>query len=139
MLKRALLCVFCLSFNASFLMAEDASDGGAKVQNDYRYFPLEPDIITNYVKPGKRIGFVRITIELMVKSSGDYNLIDKHEPLIRDKIISILGQQDEKMIKSTAERDAIRLNCLEEVNNLLYAETGEKPLEDLLFTKYLYQ
>tara|TARA_R110001583_G_scaffold26757_2_gene96257 strand:+ start:25168 stop:25587 length:420 start_codon:yes stop_codon:yes gene_type:complete len=139
MWKRALLCVLCLSFNSSYLMAEEATDGGAEVKNDYRYFQLEPDIITNYVKPGKRIGFVRITIELMVRSSGEYNLIDKHEPLIRDKIISILGQQNEKMIKSITDRDAIRARCLEEVNNLLYDETGEKPLANLLFTKYLYQ
>ncbi|WP_413700404.1 flagellar basal body-associated FliL family protein [Psychromonas sp. KJ10-10] len=139
MLKRALLCVLCLSFNASLLMAEEASDGSAVVQNDYRYFQLEPDIITNYIKPGKRIGFVRITVELMVKSAGEYDLIDKHEPLIRDKIITILGQQNEKIIKSTADRDSIRQRCLEEVNNLLFTETGEKPLTDLLFTKYLYQ
>lgn len=139
MLKRALLCVLCLSFNVSLLMAEEASDGSAPIQNDYRYFPLEPDIITNYIKPGKRIGFVRITVELMVKSSGEYDLIDKHEPLIRDKIITILGQQNEKMIKSTADRDSIRQRCLEEVNELLFTETGEKPLANLLFTKYLYQ
>lgn len=139
MLKRALLCVLCLSFNASFLMAEDAPESGTEVQNDYQYFQLEPDIITNYIKPGKRIGFVRVTIELMVNSSGNYKIIDKHEPLIRDKIISIIGQQNEKMIKSIADRDLIRQRCLVEVNELLFAETGEKPLANLLFTKYLYQ
>ena len=136
MFKRALLCVLCLSFMPVFLMAEDAP---AEAKGDYQYFQLEPDIITNYIKPGKRIGFVRITVELMVDSKSSYSLLEDHEPLIRDRIITILGEQTEKVVKSVIERDSIRQRCLEEVNKLLYLETGKKPLEELLFTKYLYQ
>ncbi|PKF63069.1 flagellar basal body-associated protein FliL [Psychromonas sp. psych-6C06] len=140
MWKRALLCVLCLLFNSSFVLADEEATGeGEAVQNDYQYFSLEPDIITNYIKPGKRIGFVRVTVELMVKSKSNYALIDEHEPLIRDKIIAIFGQQNEAMVKSITEREGIRARCLEEVNQLLYTETGKKPLEDVLFTKYLYQ
>lgn len=138
MFKRALLCVLCLSLNTSFLMAGEAPEE-EQVGNDYQYFQLEPDIITNYIKPGKRIGFVRITVELMVKSKGNYAVIDRHEPLIRDKIITIFGEQTEIIVKSITEREGIRQRCLDEVNELLFAETGKKPLEDLLFTKFLYQ
>ena len=53
--------------------------------------------------------------------------------------ITILGQQTETNVKSISEREGIRQRCLIEVNALLYAETGKKPVEDLLFTKYLYQ
>jgi len=116
-----------------------AEGEGAEVANDYHYFQLEPDIITNYVKPGKRIGFVRITIDLMSASAEDLALIETHEPLIRDKIIRIFGRLTEDVVKSTSEREEIRLLCLEEVNDMLKKETGEKPLEDLFFTKYLYQ
>jgi flagellar FliL protein len=132
MFKRALLCVLCLSFSSSFLMAEEA-------KADYQYFQLTPDIITNYIKPGKRIGFVRLTVELMVDSKSGYALIENHEPLIRDKIITILGEQTEIVVKSIVEREGIRQRCLDEVNEMLYKETGKKPLRELLFTKYLYQ
>jgi flagellar FliL protein len=118
---------------------EESTEAVEEAKNDYHYFQLEPDIITNYLKPGKRIGFVRITVELMAKSKSNYALIDDHEPLIRDKIITILGQQTEIMVKSITEREGIRKRCLDEVNELLFTETGKKPLEDLLFTKYLYQ
>ncbi|WP_022942337.1 flagellar basal body-associated protein FliL [Psychromonas hadalis] len=137
MFKRALLCVLCLSFISSFLTAEEAPI--EEIQNDYQYFQLEPDIITNYIKPGKRIGFVRLTVELMVKSKSNYAVVENHEPLIRDKIITIFGQQTEMMVKLISEREGIRKRCLDEVNELLFAETGKKPLEDLLFTKFLYQ
>lgn len=138
MFKRALLCVLCLTFISPFLLAEE--EGGEQAtQNDYQYFLIEPDIITNYIKPGKRIGFVRLTVELMVSSAGDYEILDAHEPLIRDKIITIFGEQKEAMIKSVTERDGIRQRCIDEVNELLLVETGGKPIKELLFTKYLYQ
>jgi len=137
MWKRVLLCVLCLSFSASFVMADE--EGVEEVKNDYHYFQLEPDIITNYIKTGKRIGFVRITVELMAKSKGNLSLIDDHEPLIRDKIITIIGEQTEAMVKSISDRETIRQRCLDDVNEMLKAETGKEPVEDILFTKYLYQ
>lgn len=140
MLKRTLLCVLCLSFASSFLMADEESAAGKKgAKNDYQYFQLEPDIITNYINPGKRIGFVRVTVDLMVNSQSDYDVIALHEPLIRDKMISILGEQTGVIIKSVSERENIRQRCLDDVNDVLYQETGEEPLSDLFFTKFLYQ
>jgi len=134
---RALLCVLYLFFSSSYLMAEEAP--AEEVQNDYQYLQLEPDIITNYIKPGKRIGFVRITVELMVKSKANYALIESHEPLIRDKIISIFGQLGEDAVKSPTERPGIRQRCLDEANEIIFEETGKRPLVELIFTKYLYQ
>ena len=134
MFKKVLFCLLCFSLFSSTLFAETETE----VVEDYQYFLIEPDIITNYIKPGKRIGFVRITVELMVKSKANYATLETHEPLIRDKIITVFGQQNEKKVKSITERDEIRQRCLDEVNELLFAETGKKPVE-LIFTKYLYQ
>lgn len=140
MWKRVLLCMLCLSFTSPFLMAQDSpSNNNNGVRNDYQYFQLEPDIITNYIKEGSRIGFVRITVELMVKSKTDYDMIEKHMPLIRDKIITIFGRQSEVAIKSVADREGIRQHCLDAVNEVLFQEMGRRPVIELLFTKYLYQ
>jgi len=136
MFKKALFCVLCLSLFSPLLFAEGEATAG---ENGYQYFLIEPDIITNYIKPGKRIGFVRVTVELMVKSKSNYAVLENNEPLIRDKIITIFGEQNEAMVKSVTDRENIRQRCLVEINDLLYAELGKKPLEDLLFTKYLYQ
>ena len=137
MLKKMFIFVFCFSILSAPLFAEE--EATEAVANDYMYYLLEPDIITNYIKPGKRIGFIRITVELMVKSKSNYALLENNEPLIRDRIITIFGEQKESQIKSLAERDTIRQHCVEQINALLFAETEKKPVEDLLFTKYLYQ
>ncbi|AGH80234.1 flagellar basal body-associated protein FliL [Psychromonas sp. CNPT3] len=136
-MKKILLCLFC--FSLSLFSPAILADEEGEVKNDYQYFLLEPDIITNYIKIGKRIGFVRISVDLMVNSQSDYELLERHEPLIRDRIISIFGEQNEDKVKSISERELIRKHCLEDVNNLLFAETGTKPIKELIFTKYLYQ
>jgi flagellar FliL protein len=133
-LKKVFIFIFCISFLSSPLLAEEEA-----VNNDYQYYSIEPDVITNYIKPGKRIGFIRITIELMVRSKGDYSILYMNDPLIRDRLITILGEQDEQAIKSVEERDVIRQRCVEELNNLLFTETQKKPIVDILFTKFLFQ
>lgn len=109
------------------------------VKNDYHYFLLEPDIITNYSSSGKRIGYIRATVELLVESKSDLALLEMHEPLIRDKIIEVLGEQQESVIKATGQRENIRTQCIGAVNTVIASETGKKPVIELIFTKFLYQ
>jgi len=132
------MCVFYFTlFSPLSVIAEEGSASNTGI--DYQYYPLEPDIITNYVKAGKTIGYVRVTAELLVNSSTNFAIVQKHSPLIRDRIITILGQQNEKEIKSAAERESIRLRCLLEVNDVVAAVAGTRPVQDLFFTKFLYQ
>lgn len=108
--------------------------------SEYAYFQLEPDIITNYLnEERKHLGYIRVTVELMVEKSEYLPLVQHHSPLLRDAIIRILGEQDIKQIKSIDGREAIRVYCLEVANNLMIQEEGKKMFKDLLFTKYLYQ
>lgn len=137
MFKKALIFVLCFSLFSPLLLADEAVNG--EVKDDYQYYLIKPDIITNYIKPGKRVGYVRVSVELMVKSKANYALLENHEPLIRDKIITIFGEQSEAKVKSVIDRDTIRQRCLDEINELLFAEAGKRPVKDLMFTKYLYQ
>ena len=138
MLKKVLICVFYFTlFSPLSVIAAEGTVSNNGV--DYQYYPLEPDIITNYVKAGKTIGYVRISAELLVNSSANFATVERHSPLIRDRIITILGEQNEKEIKSAAERESIRLRCLLEINDVVAAVAGTRPVQDLFFTKFLYQ
>ena len=136
MFKKVLLFVLCFSLFSPLAFSEEKAAGDAG--SDYMYYLLEPDIITNYIKPGKRIGFIRVTVELMVKSKENYEILHHNEALIRDKVITVFGEQNEKTIKSITDRDSIREDCLDAVNAVLFAEIKKNPVEDILFTKYLY-
>lgn len=104
--------------------------------SDYAYYGFEPDIVTNYIAVKKKMGFIRITVELMVE--GDNLLVvEHHAPLLRDAIIDIIGQQAEAKIKSMKGRAEIQLQCEEQVKTLLTQETGQPLIKKLLFTQWL--
>ncbi|MCK5817797.1 MAG: flagellar basal body-associated protein FliL [Psychromonas sp.] len=110
-----------------------------KINADYQYFVLEPDIIANYLSSGKRVGYIRVKVELLVKSKQDLKILDKHEPLIRDQIIDVLSSQQADVIKSAGQRENIRKQCITAVNTALKSETNVQPVKQLIFTKFLYQ
>ncbi|WP_341502705.1 flagellar basal body-associated protein FliL [Gallaecimonas sp. GXIMD4217] len=102
------------------------------------YFELEPDIITNYLSSARRMGYVRVTVQLRVRDAKGLTQVEHHAPLIRDAIVNILGSKEAQEIKSLTGREEIRLACLRQVKDLMTEETGEPVVEDVIFTKYLY-
>jgi flagellar FliL protein len=104
---------------------------------EYAYFGFEPDIITNYVAVKKKMGYVRLTVELMLEDSNSLEVVEHHAPLLRDAIINIIGQQPEAKIKSINGRYEIQNLCEEQVKSLLAKETGQPLIRKLLFTQWL--
>lgn len=123
------LMVFSVSMPSS---AESGS-------HDYVYYGFEPDIITNYISSGKKLGYVRVAIEIMVDGSANLEKVEHHAPLLRAALVEVLGKQSEEHIKSLSGREATRKLCMSTINQLLEQETGEALARELIFTKYLYE
>lgn len=104
---------------------------------DYVYFGFEPDIITNYVAMKKKMGYVRLTVELMMDDANNLAVVEHHAPLLRDAIITIIGQQPEDKIRSIRGRNEIKAMCEEKVKSLLTEETGKPVIKKILFTQWL--
>ncbi len=104
---------------------------------DYAYFGFEPSIVTNYVAVKKKMGYVRLTVELMIEDASNYEVVEHHSPLLRDAIINIIGQQPESKVKSINGRHEIQRLCEERVKQLLEKETGKPLIKKLLFTQWL--
>lgn len=121
-------------FACMFTVAQSAQ------ARDAAYFGLEPDIITNYISSNARnIGYVRVTVELMLSSSSHIEAAEHHAPLLRATTIDIFGRQTEEQVKSLTGREDIRRACMEELKKLMKKETGNEMIKDVIFTKYLYQ
>ena len=110
--------MFKYLFFFSFLLTLSTSISPAKASN-YAYFGFEPDIITNYVAVKKKMGYVRLTVELMVEGDN-LTIVEHHSPLLRDAIINIIGQQSEAKVKSMKGRAEIQLLCEEQVKAVSY-------------------
>ncbi|MCL1147189.1 flagellar basal body-associated protein FliL [Shewanella sp. 10N.261.52.F9] len=109
-----------------------------KALEEYAYYGFEPEIVTNYIANRKKLGYVRISVELMVKKPEQLVSLERHDPLLRAAIVEILGNQTEDKVKSLTGKEEIRRECYEMINRLLEQEVGEPLVVNLLFTKYLY-
>lgn len=104
------------------------------------YYGFDPDIVTNYISGnGRSLGYIRVTVELMLEDKAFLADIEHHEPLILDIIYGVISKQPEEKIKSLTGREEIRLAILEQLQQAMQRESGKTMIRDLLFTKYLYQ
>ena len=83
------------------------------------------------------MGYVRLTVELMIEDASNYEIVEHHSPLLRDAIINIIGQQPESKVKSINGRHEIQRLCEDKVKELLEKETGKPLIKKLLFTQWL--
>lgn len=112
----------------------------AQTGSNFAYFSLEPDIVTNYLGlNARKLGYVRVTIELMLEDANYLTAAEHHSPLLRAATIEIIGRQTEEKVKSLTGREDIRRACLETMRELMKKETGNEMIKDVIFTKYLYQ
>ena len=104
------------------------------------YYGFDPDIVTNYISGNRRsLGYIRITVELMLEDKAFLPAIEHHEPLILDIIYGTISKQPEDKIKSLTGREEIRLALLDQLQQAMKKEAGNPIIRDILFTKYLYQ
>jgi flagellar FliL protein len=114
-------------------------NGQEVVRKSYAYFSLEPEIVTNYLgSSARKLGFVRVSIELMLEDPDFLEAAEHHSPLMRAATIEVFGSQKEEKVKSLTGREDIRRSCLEKLQELMLRETGSKTIKDVIFTKYLY-
>lgn len=126
-------------FTGLFVLLVSLTSLSARAESTVGYFGFEPDIITNYIGPSsKKMGYVRVTVDLMLNKTSDIAIVEHHTPLLRDALVEILSKEPENKIKSLTGREQIRLKSAEKLKSLLKEETGQEIIRDLLFTKYLY-
>ncbi|AXV64354.1 MULTISPECIES: flagellar basal body-associated protein FliL [Pseudoalteromonas] len=134
-MKKSLLSIYLISM----LVIGATTSFSTRAESNVGYFGFEPDIITNYIGQGnKKLGYVRITVDLMLNDISDIGVVEHHTPLLRDAIVEILSKEPEENIKSLTGREEIRKRCTEKLKALLKQETGQEIVREVLFTKYLY-
>ncbi|AOT07209.1 flagellar basal body-associated protein FliL [Pseudoalteromonas luteoviolacea] len=130
MVRTLLFIATLIASTASFQLKAESSVG---------YYGFEPDIITNYIgQSNKKLGYVRVTIDLMLDDIANIAVVEHHTPLLRDAIVQILSKEPEETIKSLTGREEIRQRCAAKLKTLLKDETGQEIIREVLFTKYLY-
>ena len=136
MTKKSLFVGLLLIISSLFAPTVFAKDDA---NHQMGYFTLAPDLTTNFVTTGKKLGYIQIRVDILVANNSELPNLEYNNPQIRNALVEVLGQQPEQRIKSLSGREEIRKECLTVINEILLAETGKTLAVDLLFTKYIYQ
>lgn len=133
MLRFVALCI-CLA-TASQLSAQQAPPA----PEGPLYYTMTPDIITNYQNSGQTLGYIRVSVDLMLERADQMPLVEQHMPLLRDALNGLLAEKNQQEIRSLPVRSELATEGQRRLNDLLLQETGQAPIRRLLFTNFLYQ
>ncbi|MFN3579416.1 MAG: flagellar basal body-associated FliL family protein [Pseudomonas sp.] len=132
MLRAAL---FCLVVSLSALLPLQAQDAASPAA---QYIELSPSFVGT-VGPGPRIQYMKIDVALRANDPAAVAKIQYHDPLIRNALVRLFGQQTLEGLASLEGKERLRTEALEVVRNTLEEEEGEPLVDDLLFTNLVTQ
>lgn len=137
------LCLFNALLVTGALAGEHGSgggsEGGEKGGKANEYMDIKPALITNYGGPGP-IHFLKAEITLRLSKTADAaETVAHHLPRIRHELIMLLSRQSEENLESMQGKEQLRQDALAAVQKVMKDESGNKNVEDLLFTNFVIQ
>jgi flagellar protein FliL len=102
------------------------------------YFPIKPAFVVNYQSRGRQ-RFLQVDVALMTRSPEVYAAIQAHLPLIKNRLVMLLGGQVFEEIQTDEGRELLRQQSLEAVKAIMDAEIGNAEIDQVLFTNFVMQ
>ena len=121
--------------------AEGESEAAPKGPPIYHAF--DPPLVVS-LQEGGTMRFLQVTVEAMARDDHSIKAVQSHMPVIRNNLLNILGGRSFAELTSREGKEAIRKECLTEVQNILKANDPADPehpitVEDLYFTSFVVQ
>ena len=105
-----------------------------------RYVELKPTFVTNFgVSDSGRLRYVKADVTVRVETADAEYATRYHLPALRDRIVLLLARQDESTVSSSAGRQTLKAEALNELREVLRKEEGEDYIAELMFTNFIVQ
>lgn len=102
------------------------------------YYPLKPDLIVTYLARGRH-RYAQIGITLMFRDEEVLNAVELHKPMILNALNMVFSGQEYEALQTAEGKELVRLQCLEELQNIMQQEIGKPGIEQVLFTDFVMQ
>lgn len=102
------------------------------------YFNFDPPFVVNFADDD-HIRFLQVVIEVMTFDETVIADIESYMPLFRNNMILLLSNVEYSKINNSAGINALRMEALIEMQNILEEKTGRKGIEELYFTNFVMQ
>ncbi len=121
---------------------ESTAKGKAKAKAEPKAPPIyqafDPPLVVSFQDQGS-MRFLQVTVEVMGRDEGTIKAVQTHMPVIRNNLLNIFSGHGFADLISRDGKEAMRKECLTEVQRILKENTGKPGVEDLYFTSFVVQ
>ena len=122
---------------------DEASTDAAEVVEEEPLLPaqyviLKPEFVVSF-QVGSRQRFLQVSIDVMTRKQAVVDALTLHEPMIRNDIIRVSGEQNFDRLRTAEGRVELQDLLLQQIRQIVQRESGIEGVEALLFTNFVMQ
>jgi flagellar FliL protein len=102
------------------------------------YLALAPSLVVNLASE-RKTKYLRVDIQFYLDTAEDAERVTLHLPVIRNRLITLLGGREADQIMSTEAREQLRAELLEKLRETLTEVAGAPTIRELYFTGFIIQ
>ena len=120
--------------------AEEAKEAKEGEAPKVSYISLTPPFVGNYGLDGTaRLKVYKADVALRVTGEEAAKAVKANEPLIRNQLVALFGQQTSETMNNVEAKEKLRQEALKQTQQVMNDETGKPVVEDLLFNNLIIQ
>ena len=137
-IKTASFLTLLLCLPPALGQASEHAASGDKAGAYPGYLALTPSLVVNLASE-RKTKYLRVDIQFYLDTAEDAERVTLHTPLIRNRLITLLGGREADQIMSTEARDKLRAELLEKLRETLTEVAGAPTIRELYFTGFIIQ
>ncbi len=103
------------------------------------YVALDPPFVVNF-EAEQLVRFLQVTVQVMSRDPATVELIKTNDPVVRNDLLLLLGNQSYTTISSREGKEKLRLQSLEAVRKVVVSAGGKpEKVEAIYFTSFVMQ
>lgn len=103
------------------------------------YVALDPPFVVNF-EAEQLVRFLQVTVQVMSRDPATVEIIKTNDPVVRNDLLLLLGNQSYQTISSREGKEKLRLQALDAVRKVVTNAGGKaEKVEAIYFTSFVMQ
>jgi flagellar FliL protein len=136
LLSTLLTCFMFVLFPVSAVVAADDEEAAVKTPG---YVSLGKPMVLNLSTDSRRLTFLQLAADVLVKDDEAKAVVEAHIPAIRHKLVLMLSEQPVLDMKSASKREEVRKQVTVAVREMINEMADNNDVEEVLFSTFLVQ
>lgn len=117
--------------------SRDPKEMGFEKKGIALYHTIQPTFLVSL--PAKKRGFLKVDIVVMARDPNTLAAVKKHEPLIKNDLLALIGAQSRSELLKPEGKEDLRSKAKTTINNVISERSDAPEIEHVLFVNFLVQ